>query len=250
MRRAWLAGVLLCGLGWLAPGAGTASATAGQAILCSIINPPTVLVAPGVLTIRLAATQPPVMGQPLPFVLYMTNTGGATISNVTAMLSSDGNVSIGVPTPGAVAALAPGGTASFTWIVVPNESRTITFLSSASGFTLSGTGTVPVASAQSAVRLEGIAAPGAGESWVFPSPAHDMARIAYRMVEAGLVRIRVYSAAGQLVDVIEARMPAGVQFSAITTARFAPGVYFYLVGRTYDSGRLEQTGVRKFLVTH
>jgi hypothetical protein len=227
------------------------AATATAAILASVINPGVTVLAPGVLSGHLEApTGLPVVGQAMVFILHVANTGGTTVTNLAARLTSDGHAVISAPLPAGVGSLAPGAEASFTWSVTPQESRTLVLVAVASGLTDTGTGSVAVSTVPSSAVLHGITVTGAGDTYVFPSPAHASARIAYLMAEPGSVRIRVYNAAGELVDVLEDTRPAGVQFTDIATSRLAPGVYLYLVQRTYASGVSDRLAVHKFVVAH
>jgi hypothetical protein len=64
------------------------------------------------------------------------------------------------------------------------------------------------------------------------------------------VTIRVYNAAGILAASIEETKPAGVQSSALTTSKMAPGIYYYILSRRYDSGVSDKVGRKKFVVVH
>jgi hypothetical protein len=124
------------------------------------------------------------------------------------------------------------------------------FYAVATGFTASATGQVAIASAQVGVTLAGIPAPGAKAAFVYPSPARDAANIAYTMAEGGTVKIRVYNEIGDLVATVEETRTAGVWSSPLTTSGLAPGVYFLLVEKKYDSGTSEKAGMKKFVVVH
>lgn len=191
---------------------------------------------------------PAAFGQEATFVLNVTNTGGTTVTGLTAGLRSGGASTIGASFPVVVGAILPGGSAAFTWSAIPTDSAALTFIASSGGFTLSGTGIVPVSMGDVSAVLPGIPETGATESYVFPSPARDAARIAYRMAQAGSVVIRIYTGGGVLVATLEETQPAGQRTSRVTTAHLAPGVYLYLIERRYGSGLSDRIGPRKFAV--
>jgi hypothetical protein len=225
-------------------------ANGGPALASIVVNTGLIAVVdPGTLVSRLSFTRlTAALGQPVEFVLSVTNTGGSAVSDLTARLRTDGYASIGMPMPASVATLAPGALATFTWTVAPSEIRALNFFATAAGFTLGATGIVPVAAAQATALLPGIVVPGAGVSYVYPSPARDSAGIAYTMAESGTVRIRVYNASGQLVTTLEESKSAGVQSTTITASLMAPGVYLYILERHYGSGSSDKIGPRKFVV--
>jgi len=234
----------------------TAATPAGTTIMTtgvvSFVLAPT-LVAGGIgsLASHLTVSRDPgAVGEPATFVLAVHNTGTGTVTNVSASLRADGRATIAAPAPAAVAMLAPGASVTFTWTADPADASAMTFFGVAAGFTTSGTGTVAITSAPAACELPGLKALASDETYVFPSPAHQTAGVAYTMAESGTVRIRVYNAAGALVDFIDEAKPEGTQSTIITTARMAPGVYFYLLERRYGSGRLDRISTHKFVVTH
>ncbi|MCR4295074.1 MAG: T9SS type A sorting domain-containing protein, partial [Elusimicrobia bacterium] len=100
------------------------------------------------------------------------------------------------------------------------------------------------------------AAPGAGaaacsDGLFYPSPATGaVGTFSYCMTSAGDVKIRVYNAIGDLAVKVDDRKSAGQQTSTIDTARLAPGVYLYILERTYDSGDKSRSKVKKFVVKH
>jgi hypothetical protein len=226
-------------------------ANGGPALPSHVVSTGNITVVPlGGLTTRLSGSRSSGdLGATAKFVLSVTNTGGTTVTNLTALLWADGPAGVGLPVPASVATLAPGASAAFTWTVTPSDSRPQNVYSTASGSTTGPGGTVPVVSAKVTAIMSGLATHGAREAFLFPSPARDSARIGYEMAEAGTVKIRVYNAAGQLVDSLEEAKGAGVQSTGITTAKFAPGVYFFMLERKYASGKSDKIGPRKFVVT-
>ncbi len=191
------------------------------------------------------------LGQPVQFVLTLTNTGGTTVENITAVLWADGaGTAISGPSPASLAALAPGANAAFTWTATPPDSGPVKVHATAFGFTGSVTGAIEVDAARADAELPGIPAADVKTAFVFPAPARDRASIGYTMASSGTVRIRVYNEAGQLAATVEEAKPAGVQSSALTTSRLAPGVYYFLLTRTYDSGGSDKADMRKFVVVH
>lgn len=190
------------------------------------------------------------VGDPVTFVLSVTNTGGATATNLTASLWTYGaaGIAIGAVTPASVASLAPGALTTFSWTVVPADARTDVFFANATGTIAGLAGPVVVVSPDASARLPGIPLPDAGVTFLFPSPARDAASIGYTMAESGTVTIRVYNAGGRLVDTVEDAKPAGAQTTVVTTAKLSPGVYFYLLERKYGSGTSDKIGPHKFAV--
>ena len=200
---------------------------------------------------RLGCEKPGVAGAPVQFLMSLTNTGAMTIVNLTAALWSDSVAAVGASTPATVATLVPGAQTSFVWTVTASDARAMNFYAVANGFTTSATGAgVAAASNVAATTLAGIPAPGAKAAFVYPSPARDAANVAYTMAEAGKVTIRVYSEIGDLVATVEEVKTAGVWSSPLTTSGLAPGVYYLLVEKKYDSGTSEKAGMKKFVVVH
>ena len=68
------------------------------------------------------------------------------------------------------------------------------------------------------------------------------------MAEAGKVLLLVYTSNGDLADKIEDRKLAGDQVTQISTSDFAPGVYYYLLRISYDSGIMENHSPNKFAI--
>lgn len=160
------------------------------------------------------------------------------------------------PAPAQPVLVGPGSTVHLTWTVTAGSLGAGRTISNTVYVTdLNGGPPLPfivITTAQPAAAAPATAGgPSAGDqvSYVYPSPAVGAASIAYAMAESGTVRIRVYNAAGQLVDSLEESKPAGSQRTAITTAKLAPGVYFYLLERHYASGTTNNIGPRKFVVT-
>lgn len=185
-------------------------------------------------------------GQTVRFVLTVTNTGSSAITNLTPALATSGAADIGAASPASVASLAANGVVTFTWDIVPRTAGRLVFNASVAG-TAGGN---PVSIADS-FALEGIPAPEAESSYVFPSPAGDSARIAYTLAGPGGVKLRVYNAVGDKVATVDdPGKGAGLQFTDLATSGLAPGVYFYFVDIAYDAGTTEKQKVRKFVVRH
>jgi hypothetical protein len=66
------------------------------------------------------------------------------------------------------------------------------------------------------------------------------------MAGSGALKIRIYNEAGNLVDEVEELKPAGAQFSRVKVSAFAPGIYYYLISLSYDSGNSEKMGPKMF----
>lgn len=186
-------------------------------------------------------------GQSIRLILSVTNTGGSTLTGLTAALATSGAVTVdAASTPASLAALAARASATFTWNAVTLNAGTLVFYASVAGASSAG----PV-TAQTSATLPGIAVPDAGASYVFPSPAGDTARIAYVLTGSGTVKIRIYNAVGDKVATAEdTGKGAGLQFTDLDTAKLASGVYFYFVDVTYDAGTTEKQKKRKFVVLH
>lgn len=89
------------------------------------------------------------------------------------------------------------------------------------------------------------------EDFLFPSPATGAsAQFAYCMAESGSVSIKAWNATGAIVDAVEEVKASGAQLSTLDTGRLAPGVYFFRIERLYDSGAVERSTTKKFVVKH
>lgn len=85
--------------------------------------------------------------------------------------------------------------------------------------------------------------------FIYPSPARgDHATLSYDMAESGSMDLKILNENGELAAEITDRKPAGVQVTPFDLSRFAPGVYYYLVTLSYDSGKTDKIKVRKFMV--
>ncbi len=92
---------------------------------------------------------------------------------------------------------------------------------------------------------------GCSDGNFYPSPATGPTGIfAYCMEYAGEVNIRVYNTIGDLAVKIEDRKAAGFQESTIDTGKLAPGVYLYILERSYNGGSKTRSKVKKFAVQH
>jgi DNA-binding beta-propeller fold protein YncE len=97
--------------------------------------------------------------------------------------------------------------------------------------------------------FSGAPAPRQGEGFIYPSPARgDHATVCYYMAEAGQAEIKVWNAWAGLVGSAKDRKPSGVQITPLDISALKPGVYFYDVKLSYDSGRTETIRPRKFAV--
>ncbi|HTB35285.1 MAG TPA: T9SS type A sorting domain-containing protein, partial [bacterium] len=92
---------------------------------------------------------------------------------------------------------------------------------------------------------------GSTTSFLFPSPARGAsAKVGYTLSAAGSVKILVFNEAGRLVDKVEEQKPAGFQTSALSTGKWAPGVYFYLCTLSPGNGAAQALPLVKFAVIH
>lgn len=97
----------------------------------------------------------------------------------------------------------------------------------------------------------GVAVPGCSDGLFYPSPATGaVGTFSYCMDSAGSVKIRVYNAIGDLAVKVDDNRSAGQHTSTINTARLAPGVYLYILERSYDNGNKARSKVKKFVVKH
>ncbi len=85
----------------------------------------------------------------------------------------------------------------------------------------------------------------------YPSPATGrVGTFSYCMELAGNVKIQVWNVIGDLASKIEDVKPAGSQTSTMDTARLAPGIYLYVLERSYVNGQTTRSNVKKFVVKH
>jgi len=93
--------------------------------------------------------------------------------------------------------------------------------------------------------------PGCTDGLFYPSPATGATgTFAYCMESAGDVKIRIYNVIGDLAVKIDDAKSAGSQTSTVDTARLAPGVYLYILERSYNGGNKTRSKVKKFVVKH
>ena len=97
----------------------------------------------------------------------------------------------------------------------------------------------------------GVFVPGCSDGLFYPSPATGATgTFSYCMESAGDVNIRVYNVIGDLAAKIEDTKAAGQHASTLDTARLAPGVYLYILERSYVGGNKSRSKVKKFVVKH
>jgi hypothetical protein len=215
--------------------------------------PYTVAIAPpGDLDARLNASKTRVgVGQGFQLVLTVTNTGTTAVTNVKAQVWSSPFISIIGPSPAVLTSLPGGGShATFTWTVMPTAVQVVVFTASATADgAISSQMSSAIVNVQSTPVIAAIqAVPAVSSSYIFPSPARDSARIVYTMAKTGTVDIRVYNASGQLAATLKETKPVGVQSTAVTTKLMAPGVYYYMLERTYVGSSEKIVGPCKFAV--
>lgn len=96
---------------------------------------------------------------------------------------------------------------------------------------------------------QGADPPKAGDAFIYPSPARGPdAKVTYVMAEPGLMELRIWNQAGELVSRVLERKPTGLHVTPFSLSSFVPGVYFYSVQLKYDSGRVESLKTKKFAV--
>ncbi|OGF45308.1 MAG: hypothetical protein A2231_11305 [Candidatus Firestonebacteria bacterium RIFOXYA2_FULL_40_8] len=87
--------------------------------------------------------------------------------------------------------------------------------------------------------------------YIFPSPTSgNTATVAYFMDSPGIMKIRVYSEVGKLMEALEESKSASTQSSVLNVGNLAPGVYFYFLNIRYDDGTTKNYPKHKFAVTH
>ncbi len=93
--------------------------------------------------------------------------------------------------------------------------------------------------------------PGSGQCFIYPSPARgDHATLSYNMAGPGKMEARIWNQNGELAARLTDSKPAGVQISSFSLSSFAPGIYYYAVTLTYDSGQTQTIKIQKFAVVH
>ena len=91
--------------------------------------------------------------------------------------------------------------------------------------------------------------PQKNQSFAFPSPARNgVVTFVYDMTESGKAVIRVWNEIGDLVVALEEQKLKGPQKTRLSVKDFAPGLYLFKVGMTYDSGQKENLPLEKFTV--
>ncbi|MFI5344873.1 MAG: hypothetical protein ACHQ51_00720 [Elusimicrobiota bacterium] len=117
--------------------------------------------------------------------------------------------------------------------------------------TQSGAGVMTVATPAGVGSGFGGGPIGCTDGNFYPSPATGATgTFNYCMESQGDVKIRVYNAIGDLAVKVDDTKAAGPQFSTIDTGRLAPGVYMYILERTYVTGNKSRSKVKKFAVQH
>lgn len=91
--------------------------------------------------------------------------------------------------------------------------------------------------------------PSQDECFIFPSPAKgDHASLSYFMAGSGQMDLKVFNENGELAADIQDRKASGIQVTAFDLSRLAPGVYYYVVTLSYDSGQSVRLKPHKFTV--
>jgi hypothetical protein len=93
------------------------------------------------------------------------------------------------------------------------------------------------------------AVPVSQPCYVYPSPVRgDKATLAYTMIEPGRMKLEIWNQNGERVSQVTDVKPAGAQTTVFSLAHAAPGVYFYTVSLSYDSGKIDARKPGKFVV--
>ena len=109
----------------------------------------------------------------------------------------------------------------------------------------------PVLTSTSTPAYSGSNPPGEGQCFVYPSPARgDHATVSYYMAEPGKIQLKVWNHNGELVTEVTDQKPAGVQITPFSIAGILPGVYFYSLALSYDSGGIDKPKAGEFAVIH
>jgi uncharacterized repeat protein (TIGR01451 family) len=84
----------------------------------------------------------------------------------------------------------------------------------------------------------------------YPNPVrHGKVRVVFAMPQPGSSHIRFYNAAGHLVGTFDfSWSTAGQQFVDLDMSAFAPGLYFFIIDRSYSNGRKDSTVLQKVIV--
>jgi hypothetical protein len=92
--------------------------------------------------------------------------------------------------------------------------------------------------------------PGPGSTYSFPLPVKNQSyvNIVYNMADSGTVQAVFFNEAGDEVIQFSETKIAGLQSSSVFLCCLSPGLYFYKVTLTYNSGTQEKLSVGKILV--
>jgi outer membrane protein assembly factor BamB len=104
---------------------------------------------------------------------------------------------------------------------------------------------------KTAITQANLPDPKVDEAYVYPQPARngDPAHVTYHMEESGKATIHLFRSNGEeaLKD-SKQHGYSGIGNMDVDTRPLAPGIYFYLIDKDYDSGRHTHTKVEKLLV--
>ncbi len=93
--------------------------------------------------------------------------------------------------------------------------------------------------------------PASGTCFIYPSPAPKggQAHVVYDMTGPGRMKLILWNEAAEKVAEVTDTKPAGNQSTPFSLAGLAPGVYFYSVTLSYDSGSTQKIRVQKFAIS-
>jgi hypothetical protein len=84
---------------------------------------------------------------------------------------------------------------------------------------------------------------------VYPSPARrGFVMLAFHMEEAGRMECRIWNSNGELTSKLVSQAGGGDGTAALDLSKYVPGVYFYSVLFTYDSGKVGRSPAKTFVV--
>ncbi len=91
--------------------------------------------------------------------------------------------------------------------------------------------------------------PAQGSCFIYPSPVRGgQATLSYNMASGGQMDLRILNENGELALHATDSKGAGVQVTPLNLAPLVPGIYYYVVTLTYNSGSVDRIKTQKFAV--